>query len=176
MASNKCRKGKKYNPKKSMNKVVKYSLRNWGMVWAGTGTLDCYLGNLRTGKIARPNPAQATALLNEPFQWHIVNAVFCRDQNGQEYMQEETIVINDACLQSEVVDFATEHHKSIIKSANPNHKITVGWLACPVIDVDIVPQDNIDRIFRALGVYDCLAGWETQRLENKDTTHVDFKP
>lgn len=172
MASKKPRK-KKYSPKKTLNKAVRYSLRNWGMVWAGTEQLQCYLGNLRTGKLARPNPAQATALLQQPFKWHIVNAIFCRDQNGREYMQEETLVITDACLQDEVVDFVTEHHKSVIKGANQNHRITIGWLACPIFDVDEVPQDNIDKIFRALGVYDHLAEWEVTQLNQEDSNHVN---
>lgn len=166
----KSRKHKKYNPITKLNQVVKYSLRNYGICWVGARNRKCLLGNLRTGAIVRPNPDQATALLELPFKYTVVCAVFCRDQLGTEYMRYETVKIRDKHIHTELFDLLTEIHVDLIKGVNQSHKITVGWLACPVIDTEIVPEDNLDKIFRAMGGFDYLAQWEIPKSEHKEAS------
>ena len=166
----KSRKHKKYNPVVKLNQVVKYSLRNYGICWVGARDRKCLLGNLRTGAIVRPNPDQALALLELPFRYNVVCAVFCRDQTGKEYMQYKTVVVDEPCIHTDLFDILTKIHVDLIQGANQNHKITVGWLACPVIDTEVVPEDNIDTIFRAMGAFEHLAKWETPQTEHKEAS------
>jgi len=159
------KRNKKYNPKKINGVVDRIALKN-KLVTYVTGDDINNLYCLRQDKQIVVDKRLAYALGNQPFEWSVVIAVFCRDQNGQEYTKSELIASNEKYYQHELIEFLNDQHNTLIKSVNRHHFIGAGWMASP--EGQDFSEAEIDRIFRKLGAF------EAQR--NSETGEIYFLP
>jgi hypothetical protein len=153
------------NKKRDHNKVTKIInrmvLKNKIVTYI-TGDDFNNLYCLQKNKKVSASLDMAKALANQPFKWSVLIAVFCRDQNGQEYIKSELIASKQKYLQHELIQFLSAEHTALIKSVNGNHVIGAGWLASPEgIDWD---EKVAGKIFEQLGAFEWAKDQDTGNI------------
>lgn len=130
------------------------------VVWvAGQHNNACVLVSLKTGKLITMGPELAGAIGDVPHDWSVYCAVFGRTQAGEEYMQGSA-VIAPRCYQSQIAEQLSEIHTGILRNMNPQHRVGLGWIACPW-GADI-SEDEAGRLFDQLG------GWRAEHIEIRE--------
>lgn len=149
MSKNKKR-NKRYNPNKINGAIDRIALKKKIVTYV-TGDSVNNLYCLNQDKQIQVDKRLAFALGNQPFEWSVIIAVFCRDQNGEEYLKSELVSAKEKYFQHELIEVLNEQHKALIKSVNRNHFIGAGWLASP--EGRDFSESETDRIFRKLGAF-----------------------
>lgn len=144
------KRNKRYNPKKVVRLIDRMVLKNKVVTYV-TGDSYNNLYCLKQKKLISVDKKIAVALAEQPFEWSILIAVICRDQNGTEYIKSELIASNQKYFQHELISFLAEKHQKLIQSVNRTHVIGVGWLASP--EGRDWEEDQAGQIFEQLGAF-----------------------
>jgi hypothetical protein len=145
-------KRKANNAHKRAERVCKAALKNCAIVFLAGGDNKCHLVDVRTHKVFSPTLALSRVIEKGRYSWSVYCAVFCRDQNGQEYMPGIVVVPDHPCLQSELQEGLHNHHLKLLHPCNANHTVNVGWLASPV-GRDWC-EEEVGKIFSKLNAWD----------------------
>ena len=130
---------------------------NSAVVWiAGQRNNACVLANMKTGDLIPIGKELQGAIADVAHDWSVYCAVFGRRQDGEEYMRGVQV---DAprCYQHHIADQLNEIHMREFESMNPNHRVGLGWIACPW-GADI-SEEMAGRLFDRLGA------WDNEKLE-----------
>jgi hypothetical protein len=156
-------KRKAYNPKKRLALLAKSALKGQAVIWIG-GTSDgnCNMVDLRNHQIYAPHIEIARAVESGLYPWAVFCAVFCRDQQGQEYMKGKMVVADIKCKQSEIAEAAEGVHTQILRNdCNRQHVANVGWIAVPTAgDID---EETAGKIFDKANAWEFLSKWEASQ-------------
>jgi len=127
-------KRKQYNPRKKIDFQAKQELE-----YSAIGCIPtkgpCHLFNLRTGKTVPILPKQINLISTMRHQWSVFIAVFGIDQFGKYYMKSNEISVNKPTYQVDMITTLNDAHSNLIKEFNPEHLISVGWLATPYLKI-----------------------------------------
>jgi len=151
-------KRKANNPRRRMERLGKAVLKGCAISFVAGGNGLCQMVDLKTQRGFKPGPALARTIEAGRYTWSVYCAVFCRDQNGGEYMQSVVVTTNEPCYQSDLLDVLHEHHLNLLAGCNEAHILNVGWLASPVGHE--WTEKEAGDIFTKLNAWDFVAKWE----------------
>ena len=134
-------------------------MKNIGIIFIGGNDGKCNVADLKRRAIYKPGLATAKTLANAQFHWSIFCAVFCRDQNGKEYMKSLLVQSGEKVRQRDLADQVNEIHHGMIKDLNKEHLVNIGWIACP--DGRDLSEHDAGSIFDNAMAWDYLAKWES---------------
>lgn len=150
---------KKHNPMINYSRVVTstFAKAQLGVLYMGSKKL-CELVSLKDYKKQRSTLTLCDSIMNYPLVWTVINAVFLIESNGKLKSFYEELSPNHPCLQHQMSDDLTKHHKRMIdeiRSKNLTKNIVnIGWLALPFkLDLDEYLKE-IDTLFTLYGAFD----------------------
>lgn len=90
-------------------------------------------------KIVSLFPEQNHALKTVRWNWDVKVAIICRKQDGEVYItRDEGIYTQTPVLLTELNDWVAETLTDKFKQCNPNHALTMVWVAAPYDDGDVL--------------------------------------
>lgn len=152
-------KRKANNPQKRMERVCRAALKNCAVSFLAGGSNKCQLIDVNTKRVFSPTLSLSKVIESGSYLWSVYCAVFCRDQNGKEYMQGLTIKTNEPCRQSDLLSVLHENHLQLLNGCNDAHTLNVGWLASPT--GHDWSEKEVGNIFTKLEAWDYQTKLET---------------
>lgn len=150
---------KKHNMTKRHERTAKACLKGLVVAFvAGQADGMAQLVNRRTMRPVACGQATADALALCQFKWSVFCAVTCRRQDGQEYMQSEFFKFEQPYRQSGLCEYLNDKHKTMLKGANPEHRVSAAWIACP--HGEDISESYAAELITKLGGWEFLAKWE----------------
>ncbi|QPG06932.1 hypothetical protein IT774_07465 [Salinimonas marina] len=126
------RKRKAHNSIKTAERLARQKLKHTAIgCVAAQG--PCQLLDLRTQKPLVMHPATFQLISQLRHQWTVYIAVFGINVFGKHYSKSEEIQVTHPQFQRDMVETLNTHHKKLVDGFNPNHLLSVGWLATPYI-------------------------------------------
>lgn len=133
---------KQYNPLKNAQIAADLSLRkNKLAVWFTCDLENAVIVSLKTHELFNPDSLIANQITSYDHYWSYTLVVFCRDQNGQEYLITGEPELPDLdgksfnsvrMRQSQLSEGMDTAHKKFMKeSTNTLHVCNTGWIAFP---------------------------------------------
>jgi hypothetical protein len=123
-------KRKKYNPLKQLQSLSNIALKDHAIGCIPTKTYS-ELINLKTNSVVPINNTKLKMITELRHKWSVFIAVFGIDSQNQYYMKSNEVIVANPVFQSELSDTLNTHHQTLCSQFNPNHLISVGWLATP---------------------------------------------
>lgn len=164
------KKRKKYNPIKRFQVVSECALSKKAVVFVGQGGSNnskCEMYDIGKRRVSSASEVMVKAISDVQHFWTVYIAVFCRRQDGQQYMASEQLTFPERRYQSELVDLLNDRHIALIKRQNGKHVANTGWIAMPRKD-DLLESEAAE-IFDSLGAWAFPARWEI-------TENIDKEP
>lgn len=155
---------KKHSLQKRLNRLAKTALRNQAVIFVG-GSKGCDMVDLRSGKIYTPSKEVAISITNLKAKWSVFCAVFCRDQNDDDYMKSVSVHIRDMRRQDELLHSLNDIHQDLLGGCNNSHVVNVGWIAAP--NGEELSEEKAGAIFGDAGAWNVIAEWENEQLVDK---------
>jgi len=152
-------KRKTHTKQRRLNRLGSAILKDCAISFIAGTDRTCSLINVKTKRSFNPGPALAQTIETGRYSWSIICAVFCRDQNGSEYMKSIVIETTEPRQQKELLDPLHENHLALLSECNESHLVNVGWLASPASRE--WTEKLAGDIFSKLNAWDSLATWET---------------
>ena len=152
-------KRKANNPQKRMERVCRAALKNCAVSFLAGSSNKCQLIDIKTNRLFSPTLSLSKVIESGSYLWSVYCAVFCRDQNGKEYMQGLTIKTNEPCRQSDLLSVLHENHLQLLNGCNDAHTLNVGWLASPTGRE--WSEKEVGNIFTKLEAWDYQTKLET---------------
>jgi hypothetical protein len=165
------RRTKKHNPKKLIRVVADGHLkRNQLAVWSTVSSDHAQVLSMKTKTVFDPDQFTAECITAHAHHWSYTLVVYCRDQNGQEYIVTGEPELPDAdginladrrLKQSDLAVSLNQAHQDFIKeSINPLHISNTGWIAFPYKAE--ISEEDICKIADSLGIWKYKTRWEVQ--------------
>ena len=159
-------KRKPYNPAAKKNALAATLIKPLAITWVGSdknndGAALSEAWHIKQGRRVTVGMSLYCALTETRTHWQIFIAVFCRDQQGQEYVQGKWIETNQPYQQSALADLLNDEHHELWQQANHAHRMNLGWVAYPSIK-DRTDKDAINLLEKR----DCwgvVAPWEQKK-------------
>jgi len=141
---------KRYNPMKGALASARVGLRHLA-IWHSEKTTGDYTAEVINTKSLKPEPigqSVAFALNKIKHRWQIFLLAIGEDSNGKKYFKVDPVQLKTEMLQSELVEYLNDRHKSFIeKSFNKSHLTNVAWVAQPNgWELDNFTDDDLSRI------------------------------
>lgn len=153
---------KKNNNTKRMQRLGNAVMKNVAVFFLLGGNESCELVDLKRMTKFSATPALARTIENGEYKWTIFCAVFCRSQDGEQYMKSLVVNSTSPCKQALLGDLLIEQHTELLNECNKSHVITVGWMASPT-SIDWTEKLGGD-VFDKMGAWKNLAQWEQKNL------------
>ena len=150
---------KKHSLQKRLNRLARTALKNQAVIFVG-GHKACNAVDLRSGKVYAPSLAVARSLEQVRAKWSVFCAVFCRDQNGDDYMKSVSVHCREAQKQSDLLVQLNDIHQDLLATCNKIHVVNVGWIAAP--NGEELTEEQAGAIFGDAGAWDVIAEWEDE--------------
>ena len=120
-------------------------------IWHSEKTTGDYTAEVINTKSLKPEPigqSVAFALNKIKHRWQILLLAIGEDSNGKKYFKVDPVQLKTEMLQSELVEYLNDRHKSFIeKSFNKSHLTNVAWVAQPNgWELDNFTDDDLSRI------------------------------
>lgn len=157
------RKGKKYDPHKTIRTMSRFLMRHKVIVCLTTVD-DLAVFDYKTMKLHQPDKYLLHALATDRFKWSVECAVLCRRQDGEEYLVTQKVVCEQPYTHAELVGVLNDVHRDLIASCNQLHTLNFGWIAM-VSDED-VPLEKQEALYRLLDGFECLTRPEAEKMQN----------
>lgn len=90
-----------------------------------------HLINIRNGNQVSATPLIIDALRSITYNWSVLIAALCVDDNGREYIKSEQVDAKEPYLQSDLMEVLDMQHRALLMNCNQNHLINAVWLATP---------------------------------------------
>lgn len=150
---------KKHSLQKRLNRLARTALRNQAVIFVG-GSKGCDVVDLRSSKTYTPSLAVAQSLEQVRAKWSVFCAVFCRDQNGDDYMKSVSVHCREAKRQADLLHQLNDIHQDLLATCNKLHVVNVGWIAAP--NGEELSEEKAGAIFGEAGAWDVIAEWERE--------------
>jgi hypothetical protein len=148
-------KRKKYNPIKRIQKMSSVVTKGLAIGFVGGGDMGgCFIIDLKNRKPVKVSATLADAFGRVPHQWSMIQAVFCRRQDGQEYAKFQQVQTSAKYYEKDLESVFNDSHSELYKSCNPAHVLTAGWLV--VNHEKDWCEKEVGDIFREFGAWEFL--------------------
>lgn len=154
-------KNRKHCTTKRHNRIASAVLKDLVLVFVAGNGEGVRLMHRRRRVFVRCTELTADSIANCQFKWSVFCAITCRRQDGQEYMQSEAHNFEHPYRQSFISDYLSEQHKRLLHEANPAHRVSAAWIACPN-GVEISDEDA-SEILSAADAWGYQSKWESER-------------
>lgn len=165
---------KSYNAKKNSSAIADAALKlNKLAVWFTCDLENAAVVSLKTKTLFNPDMQTAEAITGHDHHWSYTLVVFCRDQNGEEYLVTGEPELPDLdgkpfntvrMRQSQVAESLDEAHKKFMEtSINTLHVCNTGWIAFPYkAEID---EETICQIADKYGVWKYKTKFEKMKSD-----------
>ena len=161
---------KKYNPRKSEKLLANGLSKDIAMVFVGGDGLGAYPVSIKTGKRIRLSKNAYHALKNVRHEWAMVQTVFCRRQDGQNYHKEHIVGGKHECFEYELEKAFNAAHHELKMTTNEMHRVNVGWIA--FVNRDELTEEETKRLYEERRPFDYLSTWEAAERDDYETTTI----
>ena len=151
-------KRKANNPQRRLERLGKAVLKGCAITFLAGGDGLCKMVDIKTQKLFKAGLALAKTIEEGRYSWSVYCAVFCRDQNGKDYMKGVVIKTMDNCRQNDLVEALHLNHLALLEDCNQSHTLNVGWLASPTGHE--WTEKEAGEIFTKMNAWDFDAEWE----------------
>lgn len=176
------KRNKKYNPRKIGPVAAAASLKmNKLGVWFTCNEEHAKVLSMKTKTVFDPSIKTAQLISGYPHFWHYTMVIYCRNQQGEEYIitgepelpDENGVALSARRLdQAQLAKSLDDAHHAFLKEVNTLHIVNTGWVAFPYkAEID---EQTICEIADAQGVWDFLSKWEGQVKAAKEKRKTEI--
>lgn len=176
------KRNKQYNPRKIGPVAAAASLKmNKLGVWSTCDQEHAKVLSMRTKTVFDPAGDTAHLISGYPHFWHYTLVIYCRNQQGEEYIvtgepelpDEKGVALSARRLdQAHLAKSLNDAHHAFLKEVNPLHIVNTGWVAFPYKAT--IDERTICKIADAQGVWGFLSKWEGEVKAAKEKRKTEI--
>ena len=154
------KRNKKHCQVKRVTSMATLGTKDMLLVFCG-GKKETQAFDKKTLRPVNVGPTIAESIAKLPFKWSVYIAVWCRRQDGQDYIQSEQYNFDVPYHRANIENLLNERHDELIRSCNQLHIVNIGWIGSTV-NYDI--NDKLaTELFTKQSAWEHLAEWEIEK-------------